>query len=450
MSVWIVDDEINLANGLKRAFERRGYSAKCLASLRELQEELNTSIPSLIFLDQCLPDGNGLDILPVILKLAPGCRVIMMTAFGDSNLVVKAIRQGAYNYLDKPFPLDAAMNMAEHAFESIRLQNQSSVQVSCDSNLLGSSPVMRQVGETLLKLAPYQDVTVLLTGESGTGKEVAARMIHKASGCKGNFVAVNCSAIPEALLEAELFGYMKGAYTGADANKPGLIEVADNGTLFLDEIGDLPLPLQAKLFRFIDQRSIRPLGGTKEKKITLRLICATCLDLEKLVKEGSFRKDLYFRISVIPVKLPPLRDRGKDILEIASYFLNDISMMMNKSAPELTEEVQEVFMGYPWPGNVRELKNIIERILILRGRNDAFVRLADLPAEMLDIGMYQPCRENKTACIGESLNDTLDRIEKELIVSALAKCAGNKTQASGELGISRFSLIRRMQRHGLE
>ncbi len=449
MSVWIVDDEINIANGLKRAFERRGHSVECMSCVKELYDALDASIPSLIFLDQCLPDGDGLDALPAILKAAPHCKVVMMTAFGDSNLIVRAIRQGAYNYLDKPFPLDAAMNMAERAFESIRLLNLSAP-AYCDSDLLGSSPAMQKVSEALFKVAPYQDTVVLLTGESGTGKEVAARMLHKASKCRGDFIAVNCSAIPEALLEAELFGYMKGAYTGADADKPGLIETAGGGTLFLDEIGDLPLALQAKLFRFIDQRTIRPIGGTKEKKVNLKLICATCLDLEKKTREGSFRKDLYFRISVVPLRLPPLRERGGDVLELASYFMDTISKRMNKSVPELTEEVCEVFTGYPWPGNVRELRNTIERILILRSPDSPFVRLADLPSEMLDFGAQTRAAEAGGLKPSATLGETLDGVERRMIADALSKNGGNKTQAAAELGISRFSLIRRMQRHGLE
>ncbi|MEG2185112.1 MAG: sigma-54 dependent transcriptional regulator [Cloacibacillus sp.] len=450
MSIWIVDDEINLANGLKRAFEKNGHSAQCFYTLHELQEALAVGIPSLLFFVHCLPDGNGLDMLPIIEKLAPRCRVIMMTAFGDSSLVVKAIRQGAYNYLDKPFPLDAAMNMIKRAFESIQLQNQAEM-ISADetSLLLGSSEIMKKVSESLLKLAPYRDASVLLTGESGTGKEVAARMIHRASQCKGEFIAVNCSAIPEALLEEELFGYVKGAYTGADSNKPGLVEAADNGTLFLDEIGDLPLTLQTKLFRFIDQRTIRPLGGTKEKKVSVKLICATCLNLEQKVKNETFRKDLLFRISVIPIRLPALRERGKDVLELAAYFLADFSKRMNKATPVLTEEVQEAFMAYPWPGNVRELRNMIERILILRSQNDAFVRLADLPMEMLEVNSGGAAG-GLIPEEGEALGDTLDRVEKNLITATLAKCSGNRTQAANMLGISRFSLLRRMQRHGLE
>ena len=292
MSIWIVDDEVNLANGLKRAFEKNGYSTKVIPDLNALHETLLREIPSVVFLDQCLPDGNGMDFLPVLQKAAPRCRVIMMTAFGDSGLVVKAIRQGAYNYLDKPFPLDAAMNVVKRAFESIQLQNQAEFSALDEtSSLLGSSPPMLKVAEALQKLAAYNDITVLLTGESGTGKEVAARMLHRASKCKGEFVAVNCSAIPEALLEAELFGYVKGAYTGAETDKPGLIDVANKGTLFLDEIGDLPVSLQAKLFRFIDQRTIRPLGSTKEKTVNLRLVCATCLDLDENVRSGSFKKE---------------------------------------------------------------------------------------------------------------------------------------------------------------
>ena len=243
---------------------------------------------------------------------------------------------------------------------------------------------------------------------------------------------------------------MKGAYTGADSDKTGLIEAAGGGTLFLDEIGDLPLSLQAKLFRFIDQRTVRPIGGTKEKKVNLKLICATCLDLEKKVRDGSFRKDLYFRISVFPLKLPPLRERGGDVVELASYFLENISQRMNKSAPELSEEVREVFASYPWPGNVRELRNVIERILILRSPENPYVCLADLPAEMLECGAQPRAGGAETREMGATLGETLDGVERRLITEALARCGGNKTQAAAELGISRFSLIRRMQRHGLE
>lgn len=451
MNIWIADDETNLANGLKTAFEKQGYSVRTAESLAALHQLLSVEIPTLIFLDQCLPDGNGLDALPVILQQAPRCRVILMTAFGDSNLVVRAIREGAYNYLDKPFPLDAAKNMVQRALESIRYQNQAERLLTAESSCLyGSSPAMDKIRGDIAKIAPYQDVTVLLQGESGTGKEVAARMIHRASGCSGDFVPLNCSAIPESLLEAELFGYKKGAYTGADADKAGLIEVADKGTLFLDEIGDMPLSLQSKLFRFLDQRSFRPLGGTKEKKVSLKLICATCLDLEKKVREETFRKDLYFRISVVPISLPPLRERGGDILGLAGLFLDEFARRLGRVVPALTDDVQEALKSYGWPGNVRELRNLMERILILKEPADHTIRLADLPLEMLDV---QP-RQNgfvKTAAAGaEPLPARLDRIEKEIVAETLKKCGGSKSQAAVALGISRFSLLRRMQRHGLE
>jgi len=452
MNIWIVDDEANLAGGLKRAFEKQGFAVKTAGSISALHNLLASEMPDLVFLDQCLPDGNGIDMLPVILSQAPRCRVIMMTAFGDSSLVVKAIQEGAYNYLDKPFPLDAARNMLQRAVESIRFQNQAERLMSEETSCLsGTSPAIEKIRGDIMKLAPYQDITVLLRGESGTGKEVASRMIHRASNCSGDFVALNCSAIPESLLEAELFGYRRGAYTGADFDKQGLIEVADKGTLFLDEIGDMPLSLQGKLLRFLDQRAFRPLGDTKEKKVSLKLICATCLDLEKKVEEGTFRKDLYFRISVIPITLPPLRERGKDVLALASMFLAEFSKRMNKSADTLTDEVQEVFLSYAWPGNVRELRNIAERILILKDPSDHLVRLADLPLEMLEA--QQPHGADVTPgsdAFSESLPDKLDRTEREMITSALARCSGNRTQAAAELGISRFSLLRRMQRHGLD
>ena len=451
MNIWIVDDEVNLANGLKRAFEKGGYSAKAVKTISELQQLLGVEIPSLIFLDQRLPDGNGIDILPAILKQYPRCKVILMTAFGDSRLVVRAIQEGAYNYLDKPFPLDAAKNMVERAIESIRFRNQAEFLLSEGPNrLLGSSNAMEKIRDSIMKIAQHQNITVLLRGESGTGKEVAARMIHHASGCKGDFVALNCSAIPESLLESELFGYNKGAYTGAETDKQGLIEIADKGTLFLDEIGDMPLSLQSKLFRFLDQRSFRPLGSTKEKNVSLNLICATCLDIEKQVGEEKFRKDLFFRISVIPITIPPLRQRDKDVLELASFYLAEFSKRLGKSATSFTEDVKDVFMTYWWPGNVRELRNLIERILILKDNSDNMVRLADLPAEMFEIQQQTIVGHTAGHLEGESLSHTMDRIEREMIVSALARCMGSRTQTAAELGISRFSLLRRMQRHGLE
>lgn len=451
MNIWIVDDEVNLANGLKRAFEKGGYSAKAVKTISELQQLLGVEIPSLIFLDQRLPDGNGIDILPAILKQYPRCKVILMTAFGDSRLVVRAIQEGAYNYLDKPFPLDAAKNMVERAIESIRFRNQAEFLLSEGPNrLLGSSNAMEKIRDNIMKIAQHQNITVLLRGESGTGKEVAARMIHHASGCKGDFVALNCSAIPESLLESELFGYHKGAYTGADTDKQGLIEIADKGTLFLDEIGDMPLSLQSKLFRFLDQRSFRPLGSTKEKNVSLNLICATCIDIEKHVREEKFRKDLFFRISVIPITIPPLRERDKDVLELASFYLAEFSKRLGKGANVFTDDVKDVFLTYWWPGNVRELRNLIERILILKDNSDNMVRLADLPAEMFEIQQQTIVGHTAGHLEGESLSHTMDRIEREMIVSALARCMGSRTQTAAELGISRFSLLRRMQRHGLE
>lgn len=451
MNIWIVDDETNLAQGLSLAFQKQGFETKVVPSLAELRQLLEKEIPALVFLDQRLPDGNGLDVLPAILQQAPRCRVVLMTAFGDSKLVVRAIREGAYNYLDKPFPLDAARNMAYRAIESIRFQSQADhVGSGEESRLLGFSPIMTNVSENIAKVAPYNDVAVLLQGESGTGKEVAARMLHKLSGCKGEFVAVNCAAIPESLLEAELFGYAKGAYTGAEGDKQGLIEIADGGTLFLDEIGDMPIQLQAKMLRFLDSRTFRPLGATAEKKVSLKVVCATCMDLEQKIADGTFRSDLFFRISTIPITMPPLRDRENDVLELAALFLSEFSTKLGRSVRETTEEVRSLFLEYSWPGNVRELRNLIERVLILKDPSDSVVRLADLPSDMLDVPAAFRPGSTKDATEGLSLTERIDAFEKELIAAALDANGGKRSAAADELGISRYSLIRRMQRHGLE
>ncbi len=333
--------------------------------------------------------------------------------------------------------------MVERAIESIRFRNQAEFLLSEGPNrLLGSSNAMEKIRDNIMKIAQHQNITVLLRGESGTGKEVAARMIHHASGCKGDFVALNCSAIPESLLESELFGYNKGAYTGAETDKQGLIEIADKGTLFLDEIGDMPLSLQSKLFRFLDQRSFRPLGSTKEKNVSLNLICATCLDIEKQVGEEKFRKDLFFRISVIPITIPPLRQRDKDVLELASFYLAEFSKRLGKSATSFTEDVKDVFMTYWWPGNVRELRNLIERILILKDNSDNMVRLADLPAEMLEI-QQQTIVGHTAGHLGRRISlHTMDRIERN-IVSALARCMGSRTQTAAELGILKILTVKK-------
>jgi len=451
VKLWVVEDEANLARGLARGFREKGYETEIFPSLAELGEGLADSEPEVVFLDVRLPDGDGLSALPHILKSSPMARVIVMTAFGESSLVVRAIKEGAYNYLDKPFPLEAAFNMASRASEAISLARRvRRLEKGKKVSLAGSSQVMMRVRDFVRKVSPHREVNVLLQGESGSGKEVVARMIGESgSSCGGEFVAINCSAIPENLLEAELFGYRKGAYTGASSNKTGLIQMADGGTLFLDEIGDMPLLLQQKMLRFLDSRTIRPLGSEKEYRVTLKVICATCVDLENRIAEGRFRDDLYYRISTLPLRLPPLRERGGDVLELSVVFLAMLASKMARPPLTLGSEVEQVFLSYAWPGNVRELKNLLERIYILKEPSDTVIRLYDLPSEMLDDLPDKDGVGGKKAQ-NVSLQEHLDTVERDLIRRALEKTGGNRTRAAGDLGMSRYALLRRMQRHGMD
>ncbi len=449
MNIWIVEDETSLAQGLRMAFEREGHEVRVASSLGDLRELLEKQTPQVIFLDIRLPDGDGLKSIPHILQHAPESKIIVMTAFGESSLVVRAIKEGAYNYLDKPFPLEAARNMALRAGEIIRLNRTVSRQKEQTRlAFLGSSEAAQGVHDFIEKVAPFENTTILLTGESGTGKEVAARLIHERSDSSGEFVALNCAAVPESLLEAELFGHKKGAYTGASQDRQGLVEAAEKGTLFLDEIADMPLPLQSKLLRFLDSRSIRPLGSTREKQISLRVICATWEDLEGKIRGGIFRKDLYYRIAMLPMKIPPLRERGEDVLELFQHFSLQFSPRMGKNPLVLSPDVEELFLSYSWRGNVRELKNLVERLFILRNLPGQELRLGDLPEEMLE-SLPRKCNSLDIPG-GRSFAEQVAQFEKKLLREALEQSGGNRTRTAEILGLSRYALIRRLQRHGME
>lgn len=412
-----------------------------------LRAALEKEAPDIVLLDQRLPDGHGVDEIPQILRVSPDARIILMTAFGESPLIVRAIRQGAFNYLDKPFPLDAARRMVEQARESLRLLAQSRGLARGPLPLLGSSAAMLALGETLKKLEGESDLNILVQGESGTGKEIVARAIHKTlgTGAKGGFIPVNCAAIPEALLEAELFGYRKGAFTGAAGDRAGLIELANEGTLFLDEIGDMPMSLQGKLLRFLDGRTVRPLGASAERAVKLNIVCATSQDLKKKTEDGSFRKDLFYRISVFPLYLPPLRERARDVLELAGYFLELFASRRGRKPKRLSEEVESLFLCYRWPGNVRELKNLVERLTLLSAPEGQSILLKDIPEYLIE----EARSTDEPIIPAGGLVERLEAFEKNCLLEALESANGNRSQAAEALGISRFSLLRRLQRNGL-
>ncbi len=445
MLVRIIEDELTLSEGLRMALSDEGYSVEAARSLEEAEVLASEAEADVILLDVKLPDGNGLDYLSLLLRRTPEAKVIVMTAFGDSPTVVRAIQEGAYNFLDKPFPLEAVLHMVARAAESLALERR--VRHLSDSQavpFIGDSPAMTAVRAFVEKVAPHENVNILVTGESGVGKDVVARAIHGRSGARGDFVTLNCPAVPEGLVEAELFGYRKGAYTGAAEAKLGLVEMADGGTLFLDEIGDMPLSLQGKLLRFLDSRSLRPLGGTKERTVALRVICATCADLKERCAAGRFRKDLFYRISMLPLEIPPLRERGQDVLLLAAYWLRQLSGNRRNAPLALSPEVEDLFLAHPWPGNVRQLKNLLERVLILK-EGGAVVSLKDLPQDFVDGGFGGGPKN--TSCDG-GLPQRLEVLEREAIRSALARFSGNRTKAAESLGISRYALLRRLQSYG--
>jgi len=446
MEIWIVDDEKNLNQGLALALEGEGWEVVPAYSLADLSRLLAERTPDVVLLDVRLPDGDGISALPSILRTRPEAKVIVMTAYGDSPTIVRAIQEGAYDFLDKPFPLEAVKNLVARAAESILLKRRIS-RLSRDRSvsLVGDCPAVAAVRSLVEKLSGHRDVNVLVSGESGTGKEVVARLIHEASSCTGDLIALNCAAIPEALLEAELFGYRKGAFTGAAQDKTGLIESADGGTLFLDEIADLPMALQGKLLRFLDSRTLRPLGATRERKVSVRVVCATAADLKERVEKGAFRQDLFYRISMIPVLLPPLRERGRDVLLLAETFISEFNRKLNRSVRGLTPEVEEVFLRYRWPGNVRELRNVLERVFILKDPSEGEIRLSDLPGEMVEA----LSGDAPSPAGGKTLEDRLLAGERAILEKALAEHDGNRTRAAESLGISRYALLRKLQKHRL-
>ncbi len=446
MDVWIVDDEKNLNQGLALALEGSGYEVASAFSLAELSRLLAEKTPDVVLLDVRLPDGDGISALPSILRARPEAKVVVMTAYGDSPTIVRAIREGAYDFLDKPFPLEAVKNLVGRAAESILLKQRiSRLKAGGPVTLAGDSPAIAAIRDMVEKVSGHPDVNVLVQGESGTGKEVVARLVHEAARCSGDLIPLNCAAIPEALLEAELFGYRKGAFTGATQDKTGLIESADGGTLFLDEIADLPQSLQGKLLRFLDSRTVRPLGANRERKVSLRVVCATAADLKELVEKGAFRQDLFYRISMIPIVLPPLRDRGRDVLLLAETFLAEFARKRNNPLRGLTPEVREVFLRYPWPGNVRELRNVLERVFILKDPSDPDIRLCDLPGVMVDSLGEEPGEPLPAG----TLDDRLKAGERAILEKALEEHDGNRTRAAASLGISRYALLRKLQRHNL-
>lgn len=397
--------------------------------------------PAVVVADLVLPGNvDGLKILRFTGEETPETPVILITGHATVETALEAMKSGAYDYLMKPIDIRRLRALVQKALERYRLATEKKrllEAIESDTvfmGMVGVSEGMRDVFRKISAVAPT-DTTVLIIGESGTGKELVAEAIHKLSNRPGKLVKINCSAIPEHLLESELFGYEKGAFTGALRRKPGKFELANGGTLFLDEIGDMPPALQSKLLRVIETGEVEPLGATSAKKVDVRIIAATNQDLERLMKEGKFRQDLYFRLRVFVIEIPPLRKRREDIPILISYFLRQISAKLGKKITSLSKDVMDAFMEYDWPGNVRQLRNALEEIAILAEGETINVLPTFIEKEAI-----KPSLEGKT----------MEEIEREAIALALKKTGGNRVKAAKMLGIGTRTLYRKIEKYGLE
>ncbi len=449
LTVLVIDDEKEMLTFI-RASLRSKYRVTTVSSAKEALELLQTKDFDLILSDLRMPGMDGMEFLKKIRELDKNHTVIVMTAYGSMETAIEAMKNGAYDYIAKPFSKEELLLTLRKAEEREKLKQENiklrSIMSKSAPTLIYRSKVMEQVINTIKRIAPYK-TTVLLMGESGTGKELLAQTLHKLSDRSGGpFVAVNCGAIPESLIESELFGHEKGAFTDAVSSRKGLIEAAHKGTLFLDEIGELPLHLQVKLLRFIQEGETRRIGDVKPIKVDVRIVAATSRDLEKEVKEGRFREDLYYRLNVVPIKVPPLRERKEDIPALVEYFIKKtMERLKIDRVKGLTPEAMEVFMRYRWPGNVRELENLIERMIVLS--DGEYLGIELLPDNMLQ---EQRIEQGINSVSGLSIKRHQRALEKSLIKRALEITKGNRTRAAKLLEISHRALIYKIKEYGLD
>ena len=447
-SILIIDDESALVNSLSFALRGEGYDVVGVGTAAEGLRAAERTAPSLVILDLRLPDASGIEVLEQLLVIHPDIPVIMVSAHGDTRVAVKSVKLGAFDYLTKPFELDELLLTIRAALERERMTQEIARYRAADlagGELVGESPMARALAEATRQVGASHAGRVLLLGESGSGKALVARAIHSHSArAKGPFVEVNCAALPEQLIEAELFGAEKGSYTGAMQRRVGLAALADGGTLFLDEIGELPLGLQAKILHFLEDGSYRPIGSGRPLVSDARVVAATNRDLVAEVQAGRFREDLYYRLNVVHLMVPPLRERGNDVLLLARYFADRYAREERCAPVRFPPEAEEALLRYGWPGNVRELRNLVERLTILSpGRT---VGLADLPSQH---GGAAPAKAAPGPGAPRTIEAELEDSERALVVSALRQAAGHRGHAAKALGISRHALKRRLQRLGL-
>lgn len=447
--VLVIDDDASLRRVMEMQLEEIGFDVMTVADANEAMAALNEVTPALVITDLRIPGMSGMDLLRTLRADHPGLTVIMVTAYGTVRTAVEAMKAGAYDYITKPIDYDELALVVNRALERQELLEEvHNLRLTLDQkygfeSIIGRSKVLLQVLEMTSRVA-QTDSIVLIRGETGTGKELLAKAIHQNSRRKnGPFVTINCGAIPSNLLESELFGHMKGAFTGATASKKGRVETADGGTLFLDEIGELPLDLQMKLLRLIQQGEIEKIGAGQASKVDVRIIAATHRNLQAMIEDGTFREDLYYRLAVIPLELPPLRDRPEDIPELVQHLFLKSKQKHGRLELQLSESLLPRFSNYGWPGNVRELENVVERLVVLAVKDR--ISVDDLPE-------FLRCESPLPGSIQLDLSPqgiSLEAVEKDLIMKALLRFDWNQTQAARYLDISRRTLIYRMEKHGI-
>ncbi|HUH12589.1 MAG TPA: sigma-54 dependent transcriptional regulator [Longimicrobiales bacterium] len=447
--ILVVDDDNLIRQVLVERLEKQGHEVLSASTVAEARAHMAKRPPDFALLDIKLPDGEGTEILRELVE-DPDAVAVMMTAHATVKSAVEALRLGARDYLEKPFSYDRLDATVAGLLELTRLRRE--VRNLRESQplaggVIGESAPMRQVMAMVEKVAPAESTTVLIQGETGTGKGIIAHALHRLSPrADGPFINVTCSALAETLMESELFGHEKGAFTDARTQKRGLVELADGGTLFLDEIGELSTRIQGKLLRFLEDHSFRRVGGTKDLTVNLRLVAATNRDLEKEVEAGTFRADLYYRLRVIPIQIPPLRERPDDIPPLTKAFVENYNREFGKRVRQVAPDAMALLRRYPWPGNVRELRNVVERSVLLA--DEPVLTAEMLPPEVRGTGNGALAGAPTVPLGPEGLD--MDQLERTLLVTALERAGGNRTEAGRLLGLSRHQIRNRLQKYGVE
>jgi DNA-binding NtrC family response regulator len=454
LKILVIDDEKLIRWSFEKQFSSKGYKVITAESGEEGIQLFETLYPDIVFIDNKLPKMGGLEVISKIKSIDEDVAIIFMTAYGSIDTAVKAMKLGAIEYVNKPFSFEEIDIIIENIKKNKNIVNeiqllkrQQKEKITFD-NIIGESSAIKQIIQVAQRIARSETSTILLLGESGTGKDLFARAIHNESTRSNRpFVTINCSTFPETLLESEIFGHEKGAFTDANKLKKGLFEIAEGGTVFLDEIGEINLPTQVKLLSVLENRIIRRLGGTVDIPVDIRIISATNKELKKSIEQKTFREDLYYRLKVFQIDLPPLRERKEDIPQLTQHYINQFNIQFRKNVRNIHPDAEKLLIHYEWPGNIRELRNVIERAILLE--NSTSIQIESLPSEIKNASAFEYQSINPYQFIIPDIGISLDELEKQIIKQALDKTNNNQSRASRLLGISRDTLRYKQKKHKL-